>query len=72
MFYFSLQAANPGAEMEDFVRWHSPRDWIEEEMISPDGFKIQGGISFSPNLLEIDDQKSSMQDKAYSLLINEF
>ena len=72
MFYFSLQAANPGAEMEDFVRWHSPRDWIEEEMISPDGFKIQGEISFSPNLLEKDDQKSSLQDKAYSLLINEF
>lgn len=28
--------------MEDFVRWHSPRDWIEEEIISSEGFKIEG------------------------------
>jgi len=37
-----FQAANPGAEMEDFVRWHSPRDWIEEEIMTPEGRKIEG------------------------------
>ncbi|XP_042233003.1 rab3 GTPase-activating protein catalytic subunit-like isoform X2 [Homarus americanus] len=26
----SFKAANPGAVLEDFVRWYSPRDWIEE------------------------------------------
>nr|CAD7259140.1 unnamed protein product [Timema shepardi] len=25
-----FQAANPGACLEDFIRWYSPRDWIEE------------------------------------------
>ncbi|KAJ3167034.1 Rab3 GTPase-activating protein catalytic subunit [Irineochytrium annulatum] len=27
----SFKAANPHATIEDFVRWHSPRDWIEGE-----------------------------------------
>lgn len=26
-----FQAANPKAALEDFVRWYSPRDLIEEE-----------------------------------------
>ncbi|MCL4125107.1 UNVERIFIED_CONTAM: hypothetical protein GTU68_008503, partial [Idotea baltica] len=26
----SFKAANPGSVLEDFVRWYSPRDWIEE------------------------------------------
>jgi len=26
-----FQAANPGSCLGDFVRWYSPRDWIEEE-----------------------------------------
>ncbi|KAI8994549.1 Rab3 GTPase-activating protein catalytic subunit-domain-containing protein [Pilobolus umbonatus] len=25
----SFKAANPHATLEDFVRWHSPRDWVE-------------------------------------------
>ena len=28
----SLKAANPGAILGDFVRWHSPRDWEEDEL----------------------------------------
>ncbi|KNC70052.1 hypothetical protein SARC_17426, partial [Sphaeroforma arctica JP610] len=28
----SFKAANPACELGDFVRWHSPRDWIEEEV----------------------------------------
>lgn len=27
----SFKAANPGAVVEDFIRWYSPRDWIEQE-----------------------------------------
>ncbi|XP_029166828.1 rab3 GTPase-activating protein catalytic subunit [Nylanderia fulva] len=27
----SFKAANPGAVLEDFIRWYSPRDWIDEE-----------------------------------------
>ena len=27
----SFKAANPGAVLGDFVRWYSPRDWVEEE-----------------------------------------
>ena len=27
----SFKAANPGAILADFVRWHSPRDWEESQ-----------------------------------------
>ena len=27
----SFKAANPGAVLGDFVRWYSPRDWIDGE-----------------------------------------
>ncbi|XP_033229238.1 rab3 GTPase-activating protein catalytic subunit [Belonocnema kinseyi] len=27
----SFKAANPGAVVEDFIRWYSPRDWVEED-----------------------------------------
>lgn len=37
----SFKAANPGSVLADFVRWHSPRDWIEVE----DGSKVQGKLS---------------------------
>jgi len=30
----SFKAANPGAVLADFVRWHSPRDWEEESGLS--------------------------------------
>ncbi|CAB0044783.1 unnamed protein product [Trichogramma brassicae] len=26
----TYQAANPSAQLEDFIRWYSPRDWIED------------------------------------------
>ncbi|KAM4525060.1 rab3 GTPase-activating protein catalytic subunit isoform 1-T1 [Odontesthes bonariensis] len=29
----SFKAANPGCVLEDFVRWYSPRDYIEEEVV---------------------------------------
>ncbi|KAI8802194.1 Rab3 GTPase-activating protein catalytic subunit-domain-containing protein [Cladochytrium replicatum] len=27
----AFKAANPGCCLEDFVRWHSPRDWVPDE-----------------------------------------
>jgi len=33
----SFKAANPGAVLADFVRWHSPRDWVED---SEDSSKV--------------------------------
>lgn len=31
-FFFNLeQAANPNGQLEDFIRWYSPRDWIEDD-----------------------------------------
>ncbi|CAF0846918.1 unnamed protein product [Didymodactylos carnosus] len=32
----SFKAANPSCCLEDFVRWYSPRDWIEMEEIGSD------------------------------------
>ncbi|XP_077392418.1 rab3 GTPase-activating protein catalytic subunit isoform X1 [Festucalex cinctus] len=30
----SFKAANPGAVLEDFVRWYSPRDFLEDEIVN--------------------------------------
>jgi Rab3 GTPase-activating protein catalytic subunit len=30
----AFKAANPGATLPDFVRWHSPRDWVEGGTLS--------------------------------------
>ncbi|XP_014211010.1 rab3 GTPase-activating protein catalytic subunit isoform X2 [Copidosoma floridanum] len=27
----SFKAANPNGQLEDFIRWYSPRDWIEDD-----------------------------------------
>ena len=27
----AFKAANPGCQFEDFIRWHSPRDWIQQQ-----------------------------------------
>jgi Rab3 GTPase-activating protein catalytic subunit len=27
----AFKAANPGCMLADFVRWHSPRDWIADD-----------------------------------------
>ncbi|MBZ3890108.1 Rab3 GTPase-activating protein catalytic subunit [Sciurus carolinensis] len=39
----SFKAANPGCVLEDFVRWYSPRDYIEEEVIDEKGDVILKG-----------------------------
>ncbi|KAG8231944.1 hypothetical protein J437_LFUL011413 [Ladona fulva] len=35
----SFKAANPSAELIDFIRWYSPRDWVEEESLNEFGQK---------------------------------
>ena len=32
-----FKAANPAACLADFVRWHSPRDWIEPDAAEEEG-----------------------------------
>lgn len=39
-----MEAANPGCVLEDFIRWYSPRDWIEEDII--DQWGQHAGKSF--------------------------
>uniref|UniRef100_A0A7N5KMU2 Rab3 GTPase-activating protein catalytic subunit n=1 Tax=Ailuropoda melanoleuca TaxID=9646 RepID=A0A7N5KMU2_AILME len=39
----SFKAANPGCFLEDFVRWYSPRDYIEEEVIDEKGNMVLKG-----------------------------
>lgn len=42
-FFLSLQAANPGCVLEDFVRWYSPRDYVEEEVVDEKGNTVMKG-----------------------------
>ncbi|CAL0307393.1 unnamed protein product [Lupinus luteus] len=39
----AFKAANPGCILEDFVRWHSPPDWSENEAITEDSNVFYGG-----------------------------
>ncbi|KAM9305112.1 rab3 GTPase-activating protein catalytic subunit isoform 1-T1 [Gastrophryne carolinensis] len=39
----SFKAANPGCCLEDFVRWYSPRDYIEEEVVDESGNTVLRG-----------------------------
>lgn len=39
----AFKAANPGCVLEDFVRWYSPRDYIEAE--HPDEGEVRGELS---------------------------
>lgn len=41
----SFKAANPMGKMEDFIRWYSPRDWIEEDTDERDPFGRKGHLS---------------------------
>lgn len=43
------QAANPGCVLEDFVRWYSPRDYVEEEEVDEKGNTVVKG-SLSPRM----------------------
>uniref|UniRef100_A0A8B9KJQ6 Rab3 GTPase-activating protein catalytic subunit n=1 Tax=Astyanax mexicanus TaxID=7994 RepID=A0A8B9KJQ6_ASTMX len=39
----SFKAANPGCTLEDFVRWYSPRDYVEEEVTDETGQTVVRG-----------------------------
>ncbi|XP_014028939.1 rab3 GTPase-activating protein catalytic subunit isoform X1 [Salmo salar] len=39
----SFKAANPGCTLEDFVRWYSPRDYVEEEVVDENGDTVVRG-----------------------------
>lgn len=41
----SFKAANPIGKLEDFIRWYSPRDWIEESTDERDPFGRKGHLS---------------------------
>ena len=43
-----MQAANPSGKLEDFIRWYSPRDWIEEDRLDEWG---QAAGHLSPRML---------------------
>ena len=45
----SFKAANPGAILSDFIRWHSPRDWEEDDKSTGKG-KLSARMNSSGNL----------------------
>ncbi|XP_027337979.1 rab3 GTPase-activating protein catalytic subunit [Abrus precatorius] len=50
----AFKAANPDAIFEDFIRWHSPGDWVEDN--DPEG---SGSSSLSSNALDNKKAKES-------------
>jgi hypothetical protein len=48
----AFKAANPAACLADFVRWHSPRDWIapEEGSGGAGASNAGGGSSLAPKV----------------------
>ena len=53
----AFKAANPHATLEDFVRWHSPRDWIPDGGDDPDKGRLSSRMlkegNFWQNLWEV-------------------
>uniref|UniRef100_A0AAX7TB90 Rab3 GTPase-activating protein catalytic subunit n=1 Tax=Astatotilapia calliptera TaxID=8154 RepID=A0AAX7TB90_ASTCA len=45
----SFKAVNPGCVLEDFVRWYSPRDYVEEEVVDEKGNTMVTG-TLSPRM----------------------
>ncbi|XP_061342250.1 uncharacterized protein LOC133288494 isoform X2 [Gastrolobium bilobum] len=43
----AFKAANPGCILEDFVRWHSPPDWTDNETSTEDSDVFDGGEPLS-------------------------
>ena len=66
-FVILLQAANPGCVLEDFVRWYSPRDWVEEKIINSDGsVASKGSMPPPPTPLKL----KCLVSKNLSILLN--
>ena len=47
----AFKAANPGCVLGDFVRWYSPRDWIEDTVVNDDGTAQHTGCSLAVFLI---------------------
>ncbi|KAJ1649832.1 hypothetical protein IWQ61_009201 [Dispira simplex] len=43
----AFKAANPGCILEDFVRWYSPRDWVDDIQTAQEGIGAMGNAYFS-------------------------
>lgn len=41
----AFKAANPDAVFEDFIRWHSPGDWVSEDKTDGAGWPPKGKLS---------------------------
>lgn len=61
---YSCQAANPGCILEDFVRWHSPPDWMENDTSSDLDDASDGGD------LSIKGQLSTRMQKEGNYIMN--
>ena len=46
----AFKAANPGCVLEDFVRWYSPRDFVDQEEASEDGGRLSARMSVEGNI----------------------
>lgn len=62
----AFQAANPGCTFEDFVRWHSPRDWIQDEEEDAGGDAGGDGNAGGDGDDAGDDETRSSGDQAES------
>ena len=59
MVLINGQAANPGCVLEDFIRWYSPRDWVDSND-DDDDEKASDGMKSMEN-----DPKVHVQCCAY-------
>ncbi|CAJ0650200.1 11526_t:CDS:2, partial [Entrophospora sp. SA101] len=46
----AFKAANPHAILEDFIRWHSPKDWIPDDSGDPNKGKLSPRMMAEGNL----------------------
>lgn len=44
----AFKAANPDAVFEDFIRWHSPKDWEEDDTLHRGNVKDQSETKWPP------------------------
>jgi Rab3 GTPase-activating protein catalytic subunit len=67
----SFKAANPSALFEDFIRWYSPRDWIEENpegkasRFDFDGVNSVRNVSFPGRKRSLRPQRTSKRTDAH-------
>ena len=59
----SFKAANPGCEMEDFIRWHSPRDWVTRESAAHSGEERTMSTDGDGNLIDMAFSKKRVEDR---------